>query len=81
MSDGIEIARYPIRCARCGRRDEVRVIVPLSPVARPGHGPFSEILPTVRLAPIGWRYRYTDRYEGVEWLCPDCGARVVSGDE
>lgn len=69
----VEIARYPIRCHKCGATDQVRVIVS---DMRGDEYPFSSrgLLPTDRVAPGGWTWE-RDRDGQPRWVCPACHRR------
>jgi len=66
----VEIARYPIRCHRCGATDQVRVVVAdmcgdEEPFRSQG------VLPTERVAPDGWTWE-RDADGQPRWVCPAC---------
>lgn len=79
MTDGmrlhevnVEIARYPMRCHRCGRADQVRVVVTVTGVADDERYFSSQgALPTVREAPEGWTWERGEDGQP-RWVCPEC---------
>lgn len=68
----VEIARYPIRCHRCGRTEQVRVVVE----AMHDEDVYRSIgiLPTQRYAPEGWTWE-RDEDGQPRWVCPACHRR------
>lgn len=66
----VEIARYPMRCHRCGTTDQVRVMVSDT---GDDECSFAErgTLPTARVAPEGWTWE-RDADGQPRWVCPKC---------
>lgn len=71
MGRQIEIARYPMRCHRCGRADQVRVLVALMLAGDEEVWQARGALPTMRVAPEGWKWEIVDGQP--LWVCPGCG--------
>lgn len=65
----VEIARYPMRCHRCGRTEQVRVVVE----AMHDEDVYRSIgiLPTQRYAPDGWKWERDEDGQPL-WVCPEC---------
>lgn len=72
----VEIARYPVRCARCGATDQVRVEVHY--ISDERHFRSEGMLPTVRVGPMGWTWYRGDDGQP-RWLCRECSRTVVEG--
>lgn len=68
MASEVEIARYPVRCRACGRRDEVRVVLDPGVGAELADG--TGRMPTWRVGPEGWRWVMTGG--ALLWECPEC---------
>lgn len=71
----VEIARYPMRCHRCGRADQVRVVA-MEPTDESDERYFSGegALPTMREAPEGLTWERGEDGQP-RWVCPECSAR------
>ncbi len=64
----VEIARYPIRCHRCGRTEQVRVFAVAA--YDPSVMCRNELL-TRREAPEGWTWERSEDGQPL-WVCPEC---------
>lgn len=66
----VEIARYPMRCARCGASGQVVVEV-ADMYSHDGTFRANGVLPTERVAPDGWTWVRGEDGQP-RWLCPEC---------
>jgi hypothetical protein len=67
----IEIARYPVRCHRCGRTEQVCVCVD-DMCGDDKSFMDSGQLPTIRTVATGWRWEWVGGFP--LWVCPSCSA-------
>lgn len=73
----IEIAKYPIRCHKCGKTEVVRVMVFSKDLYRTQCNDFSpdgRDMITHRIAPNDWSWTLdADNNFMPVWVCPNCG--------
>lgn len=68
----VEIAKYPMRCHKCGKTEQVRVVVDDMNGDDRYFQARGELL-TVRVAPDGWTWEF-DEDGQPRWVCPSCVA-------